>query len=49
VPRKQYHKLLAEALTGEADFAVLPLDRPIPGAQALELATTSSGEMRVVK
>jgi leucyl/phenylalanyl-tRNA--protein transferase len=39
VPRKQYHKLLAEALTGEADFAVLPLDRPIPGAHALELAT----------
>jgi leucyl/phenylalanyl-tRNA---protein transferase len=39
VPRKQYHKLLAEALTGEADFASLPLDRPIRGAQALELAT----------
>jgi leucyl/phenylalanyl-tRNA--protein transferase len=38
VPRKQYHKMLAEALTGEADFAVLPLDRPIPGAQVLELA-----------
>jgi leucyl/phenylalanyl-tRNA--protein transferase len=39
VPRKQYHKLLAEALVGEADFAVLPLDRPIAGAQALALAT----------
>ena len=39
VPRKQYHKLLAEALTGEADFAVLPLEQPIPGTQALELAT----------
>jgi len=39
VPRKQYHKLLAEALTGEADFAKLPLDRPIPGAEALALAT----------
>ena len=39
VPRKQYHKLLAEALTGEADFAVLPLDRPIRGDKALELAT----------
>jgi len=39
VPRKQYHKLLAEALVGEADFAALPLDRPIPGAQVLELAT----------
>jgi leucyl/phenylalanyl-tRNA--protein transferase len=39
VPRKQYHKMLAEALTGEAEFAVLPLDRPIPGEQALALAT----------
>ena len=40
VARKQYHKLLAEALTGEADFAALPLDRPIAGAHALELATS---------
>lgn len=39
VPRKQYHKLLAEALTGEADFAALPLDRSIPGDTALELST----------
>src|SRR5205085_5842419 len=39
VARKQYHKLLAEALTGEADFAALPLERPIPGSKALELAT----------
>jgi leucyl/phenylalanyl-tRNA--protein transferase len=39
VPRKQYHKLLAEALIGEADFAALPLDRSIPGAEALTLAT----------
>ncbi len=39
VPRKQYHKLLAEALTGEADFAALPIERSIPGAQVLELAT----------
>jgi leucyl/phenylalanyl-tRNA---protein transferase len=39
VPRKRYHKLLAEALIGEADFDVLPRDRPIPGAEALALAT----------
>jgi leucyl/phenylalanyl-tRNA---protein transferase len=39
VPRKQYHKMLAEALTGEAEFAALPLDRPIPGEQAFALAT----------
>jgi leucyl/phenylalanyl-tRNA---protein transferase len=41
VPRKQYHKMLAEALTGEADFAALPLDQPIPGALVVELATKS--------
>ena len=39
LPRKQYHKLLAEALTGEADFTALPLDRPIPGRDAVALAT----------
>jgi leucyl/phenylalanyl-tRNA--protein transferase len=39
LPRKQYHKLLADALIGEADFAALPLDQPIPGADAVALAT----------
>src|ERR1700752_1822924 len=39
VPRKQYHKLLAEALTGEADFAALPLARPIRGDDAVARAT----------
>ena len=38
VSRRQYHKLLADALVGEADFGALALDRPIPGARALELA-----------
>jgi len=38
VPRKQYHKLLAEALIGEADFDIFPRDRSMPGAQALGLA-----------
>ena len=41
LPRKQYHKLLAEALIGEADFGVLPFERPIAGAEALALATQS--------
>jgi leucyl/phenylalanyl-tRNA--protein transferase len=41
VPRKQYHKLLAEALIGEADFDVFPRDRSMPGAEALGLATGS--------
>jgi leucyl/phenylalanyl-tRNA---protein transferase len=40
VPRRQYHKLLADALVGEADFAVFPLGEPIPGATALSRATT---------
>jgi len=39
VTRRQYHQLLAEALAGEANFGVLPLDKPIPGATALALAT----------
>jgi leucyl/phenylalanyl-tRNA---protein transferase len=39
VPRKQYHQQLAAALIGEADFAALPLDRSIPGDEALALAT----------
>ena len=39
VPARRYHRLLANALQGEADFAALPLDRPIPGAQAVALAT----------
>jgi leucyl/phenylalanyl-tRNA---protein transferase len=33
--RRQYHKLLAEALIGEADFARLATDRPIPGDEAI--------------
>ena len=43
VPRKQYHKLLAEALIGEADFDIFPRDRPMPGTQALGLATGADG------
>jgi leucyl/phenylalanyl-tRNA--protein transferase len=39
VPRRQYHRLLADALIGEADFAVFPLDAPIAGATALSHAT----------
>jgi leucyl/phenylalanyl-tRNA--protein transferase len=35
VPRRQYHKLLEAALTGEGDFAALGTRRPVSGAQAL--------------
>ena len=42
VPRRQYHKLLEAALTGEADFAALGKKRPLSGAQALaQLAAKS--------
>ena len=36
VPKRQYHKLLEAALVDEADFAALPLDRPVSGADALQ-------------
>jgi leucyl/phenylalanyl-tRNA--protein transferase len=35
VSRRHYHRLLADALKGDADFAALPLDRPLAGATAL--------------
>jgi leucyl/phenylalanyl-tRNA--protein transferase len=35
VPRRQYHKLLEGALTGEGDFAGLDVRHPIKGEQAL--------------
>lgn len=37
VPKKRYHKMLEEALIGAADFAALPTDRPISGAEALSI------------
>jgi leucyl/phenylalanyl-tRNA--protein transferase len=37
VSRRQYHKLLEDALVGEGDFAALPIDRPVAGAEALAL------------
>ena len=35
VPKKRYHRLLEEALSGDADFATLPVDRPLSGEEAL--------------
>jgi leucyl/phenylalanyl-tRNA--protein transferase len=35
VSRERYQRLLQDALVGEADFAALPLDRPLSGAEAL--------------
>jgi leucyl/phenylalanyl-tRNA--protein transferase len=31
VPKRRYHRLLEEALTGEADFATMPLDQVLTG------------------
>jgi len=38
VSRRQYHKLLDAALTGEARFDALPLDTPVDGTNALRFA-----------
>ena len=37
IPRRRYTALLDKAIRGEADFGKLPLDRPISGAQALQI------------
>jgi leucyl/phenylalanyl-tRNA---protein transferase len=36
VPKLRYHRMLEEAIAGEADFAALALDRPVSGAEAIE-------------
>ena len=41
VTRRHYHRLLTEALAGEANFATLPLNRPMSGADALARATAA--------
>lgn len=40
MPKRGYRKLLNDAIEGEADFAALPLDRPVSGAQALSVIAT---------
>jgi leucyl/phenylalanyl-tRNA--protein transferase len=37
VPKRRYHRLLEDALVGHADFAALPVDRPISGDDALAI------------
>jgi leucyl/phenylalanyl-tRNA--protein transferase len=39
VPREYYQKLLAEGLEGNADFAAVPPEKPLPGVAALALAS----------
>ena len=35
VPKRRYHRLLEEAITGQADFAALPIERPVSGEEAM--------------
>jgi leucyl/phenylalanyl-tRNA--protein transferase len=37
VQRARYHRMLNEALSAEADFAVLPVDRPVSGEEIMLL------------
>jgi leucyl/phenylalanyl-tRNA--protein transferase len=37
VQKRRYHRMLEEALAGDADFGALPVARPVPGAQALAI------------
>ena len=37
VPKRRYHRLLEDALSGHADFAALPVDRAISGEEALAI------------
>jgi len=37
VSKRHYHRLLEEALDGEADFAALPTNRPLRGAEVLAM------------
>jgi leucyl/phenylalanyl-tRNA---protein transferase len=38
VPKRRYHRLLERALEGEADFAAMPINRPVSGDDALRMA-----------
>ncbi len=35
VPKRRYHRLLEEAIVGDADFGALTTERPVSGAEAL--------------
>ncbi len=37
ISRRRYRTLLDKAIAGEADFQKLPADRPVSGAQALQI------------
>ena len=37
IPKRRYHRLLEEALTGDGDFAALPVAQPISGQDVLTI------------
>jgi leucyl/phenylalanyl-tRNA--protein transferase len=37
VPKRRYHRLLEDAVTGNGDFTALPIDRPVSGEAALAI------------
>jgi leucyl/phenylalanyl-tRNA--protein transferase len=37
VGKRRYHRLLEDAIEGQADFGALALDRPVSGEEALEV------------
>jgi leucyl/phenylalanyl-tRNA--protein transferase len=37
VPKRRYHRLLEDAVTGNGDFTALPIDRPVSGEEALSI------------
>jgi leucyl/phenylalanyl-tRNA--protein transferase len=37
IGKRRYHRLLEDAISGDADFAALPLDRPVSGQEALDI------------
>ena len=36
VPKRRYHRMLEEAIVGDADYAALTVERPVSGEEALE-------------
>jgi leucyl/phenylalanyl-tRNA--protein transferase len=44
VPRRRYRTMLDKSLVGVADFAKLPLDRPVSGAEAVGIVNSRGAE-----
>jgi leucyl/phenylalanyl-tRNA--protein transferase len=41
VPKRRYHRLLEEAISGDANFTALPTDRPVSGEKILAMIQDS--------